>query len=465
MTTKFNRVLDARLILSVVATGLMSFTGICAETAANIVFPILMEEFSVTTATVQWLTTIYLLVLAIIIPASAWLKKRFLTKRLFGFAITFFIIGTIVCAMAPSFAVLLLGRVLQGIGTGIALPMMFNIIIEQVPHQHTGTIMGISSLTIGLGPAVGPFWGGFISGILGWRGIFITLLPLLVISAILGLVCIRQSSELVCESFDVLGFVELSISFICLIYATSNISTLGITNPFFLALVALSLLFFALFIRHSTKIDMPLLNLATVKNSCFSFCLTALLTMQFVILARSFLIPNFLQLGRGESAFTAGNVMMVACIVGAVLAPFAGRFYDKMGPKLPITFGFSVILLALLGEMFFMTHVGPYIVMAFCILFTFGQAFAMSITTFALKNLPPERYSDGTAIINTMQQLFGAMGTAIASTLIAFGQASMPNDLALGTTLGAQWALYFHAGLGALMLFLVIMGLRAGKNK
>lgn len=464
-TQPFKRVLDARMIMSVVATGLMSLVGICAETATNIVFPVLMNEFSVPTSTVQWLTTLYLLVLAVMIPASAWLKKRFMTKHLFAVAVSFFIIGTIICAMAPSFWILLAARVLQGMGTGIALPMMFNIIIEQVPHQHTGLVMGIASLTIGLGPAIGPFWGGLMQSLFGWRMIFLSLLPLLALAALLGLTTIRQSSELVKEGFDVAGYIALSICFICLIYALSNISTLGLTSPLFWFLIALALLFLWLFVRHSAKTSEPLLNLSIIKLPCFSACLAALLILQFIILARSFLIPNFMQLSNGTDAFTAGYLMMPACILCACLSPFAGRFYDKMGPKLPISFGFSVLYLALILEMLFMTRVSNMTIMLICLVYSFGQAFASNLTTFALKNLPPERYSDGTAIINTLQQLFAAMGTAVVSTLVAMGQASQPNNLALGTAIGVQWSLILHAIIGFVMVVLVLRALFIGKNK
>ena len=137
-TFTFERRLDARLIIAVIATGLMSFTGICVETAMNVVFPTLMKEFNIPTSTVQWVTTIYLLVLAIIIPASSWLKKRFMTRTLFGASLALFIVGTLLGLWSPSFSVLMLGRILQGAGTGIALPMMFNIIIEQVPTKNIG---------------------------------------------------------------------------------------------------------------------------------------------------------------------------------------------------------------------------------------------------------------------------------------------------------------------------------------
>ena len=174
--------IPARVIAAVIATGLLSFCGVIVETAMNVSFPKLMTEFGVTTNVVQWMTSIYLLVVAIIVPLSALLKRSFRTKPLFLTAVTFFILGVIIDALAPTFPVLLTGRLIQGLGTGISLPLMFNIIMEQVPRQRIGLMMGFGNLITGIAPAVGPTFGGIIVSSLGWRWIFYILLPFLLVS-------------------------------------------------------------------------------------------------------------------------------------------------------------------------------------------------------------------------------------------------------------------------------------------
>lgn len=154
----------------------MSFSGVVVETAMNVTFPSLMEEFQIGTSSVQWITTGYLLVLAVIIPTSSYLKKRFRMKSLFMTAIILFIIGTVLAAVTPVFSLLLLGRLIQGVGTGIALPLMFNITMEQVPEEKLGVMMGTASLITAMAPAVGPSLGGFIVNHFGWRMVFIALL-------------------------------------------------------------------------------------------------------------------------------------------------------------------------------------------------------------------------------------------------------------------------------------------------
>ncbi len=178
---------------AIVATGILAFCGVLVETAMNVTFPTLNSEFQVNTATVQWLTTIYLLVLAIIVPLSGFLKNSFKNKQLFLAAISLFTIGVLLNAVAGSFSLLLIGRVIQGIGTGIGLPLMFNIILEQVPVSKIGMMMGVGTMIPAIAPAIGPTFGGLVVTSIGWRYIFILLLPVLVQS--LGSLFLPPSSS------------------------------------------------------------------------------------------------------------------------------------------------------------------------------------------------------------------------------------------------------------------------------
>lgn len=185
MSTNTEKILT-KVVAAIVATGLMSFCGVIVETAMNVTFPILMREFSITTNQAQWMTSIYLLLVAIVVPLSAILKSSYRTKMLFTVANLLFISGIIIDALAPLFGVLLVGRTIQGIGTGIALPLMFNIIMEQVPTSRIGFMMGSGNLITGVAPAIGPTFGGIVASKLNWRWVFYSLIPLLIISFVLG---------------------------------------------------------------------------------------------------------------------------------------------------------------------------------------------------------------------------------------------------------------------------------------
>ncbi|CAM3167835.1 MFS transporter [Lactiplantibacillus plajomi] len=221
---------DAKLILSVLAAGLLSFCGVIVETAMNITFPVLMNEFDLNTATVQWMTTAYLLVVAIIVPISAFLKRRFKTKTLFVTANLLFIAGLVIDATATAFPILVAGGVVQGLGTGIALPLMFNIILDWVPDNQRGTLMGIGTLITAIAPALGPTFGGIVVNNMDRHWIFILLLPLLVISLFMGIFSIRQATPPVKASFDVPAWLMVMLIFVGFTFAFSNLQHL-FNNP------------------------------------------------------------------------------------------------------------------------------------------------------------------------------------------------------------------------------------------
>lgn len=214
-----------KVIAAIVATGIMSFCGVIVETSMNIAFPTLMREFNISTNLVQWMTSIYLLLISIVVPLSAALKSSFKTKSLFLVANILFLIGLIVDALAPAFPLLLLGRGIQGIGTGIALPLMFNIILEQVPQSKVGTMMGVGNLITGIAPAIGPTFGGIVINSLGWRWVFYFLMPLIIISFFLGVWGITQKSKIRKVPVDVPSFIAIAVFFIGMILGFSNLSS------------------------------------------------------------------------------------------------------------------------------------------------------------------------------------------------------------------------------------------------
>lgn len=443
MENLYKRKIDVKLILSIIATGLMSFTGIVIETAMNITFPTLMKQFQINTSTVQWITTGYLLVLAIVIPISSFLKKQFTTKALFLTAILLFIAGTTLDAIAPTFSLLLLGRLIQAIGTGIALPLMFNIVLEQVPLDKLGLMMGVASLITAMAPAVGPSLGGMLLNAFGWRMIFIALLPILIIAFFMGLFSIRQVKPTEKVEFDWFGYIFLAIGFASFIFATSSAGTAGWGNIKVIGLFAVSIITLIIFCKHSQKIKMPIINIHVFHNCSFSFSVAVLILVQFICLGLGFLIPNYSQIVSGENAFTAGCLLLPGCILGAVLAPLSGRLLDKFGAKKPIITGNIFIILATLCFSIFAKNMTSLLFIIFYIFFAFGQGFSVGNTmTNGLKELPENLNADGNAVLNTLQQLAGAIGTSIITTIVATTQSKIPNDLASATMLGSRNAFF-----------------------
>ena len=445
--------IDAKLIFSIIAAGIMSFSGVVVETAMNVTFPTLMEEFGIGTSTVQWITTGYLLILAMIIPASSYLKKRFTLKKLFVTAICLFLIGTIMAAVTPVFSLLLLGRLIQGVGTGIALPLMFNIVLEQVPAEKLGLMMGIASLITAMAPAVGPFVGGMLVSNFGWRMIFISLIPLLLLSFFLGVFSIRQVTETEKISFQWLDYIFLAAGFACFIFATSTASGAGWISVQVLGLLAASIICIAIFCLKCKKSETPLIDIRVFCCIPFSLSVLVLVFIQFICLGLGFLIPNYAQLVLGEEAFLAGCLLLPGCIIGAILSPISGRILDRFGAKKPILSGnFCIILATVCFSIFALKlNIGSFIL--FYIFFAFGQGFSVGNTmTNGLKQLTPELNPDGNAVINTLQQLAGAIGTSIITTIVAASQAKLPDDLATATAQGIQYSFYLLAVLAVAVI-------------
>lgn len=452
MEQEFNRKLDLKLILSVIAAGLMSFTGVVVETAMNVTFPTLMKQFGVDTATVQWITTGYLLMLSVIIPLSSFLKKRFRMKQLFLFAVCTFIIATVLCMIAPSFLLLLIGRLLQGIGAGIALPLMFNIVLEQAPYDRMGFMMGIASLIAAIAPAVGPSFGGLVVNTLGWRMIFAFLLPLLVLSMLLGIYAIRQSSATEHISFDVSGYLLLVICFVCFIFAINAASSTGWISIRVAVLFLICFTALFTFIKHANKNS--LINLSVFRTGKFNFSVLFLILLQFICLGIGFLLPNYSQLVMGENALTAGCILLPGCIIGAVLNPFTGKMLDRRGAKLPILIGTASALISSVLFVAFLPIATTGLLVIIYTFFATAQGFTVgNIMTNGLRSLPDQLNADGNAVFSTFQQLAGAMGTSVVSTIVASAQHSLPADMTAGTRIGTQNAFLLLLILTLLLTF------------
>lgn len=446
----FERRIDARFLVSIIATGLMSFSGVLVETAMNVTFPTLMAEFGIGTSTVQWITTGYLLMLAIIIPASSYLKRRFRTRTLFVAAMALFLAGTALAALAPSFWFLLAGRLIQGVGTGIALPLMFNIVLEQAPLSHLGLMMGVASLITAIAPAVGPSFGGAVVSLLGWRWIFIVLLPVLVAAGAAGTITMRQVSETSRPHYDLVGHLLIACGFSCLVIATSSASSAGWTSALVLGLLGATALFLALYCLHARRVEQPLIRIRAFAVAPFTLSALAIMLFIFNVLGLGFLIPNFAQLTLGQSAFVAGALMLPGCAIGAVLAPLGGRLLDLFGPRIPLLVGGVLAATACICFAAFAHDLSLTMIAGFYFVFALGQGMSMgNLMTTGLRHLSQELSTDGNAIMNTMQQLCAALGTSVTSAIVASAQTS-GGELAYTTALGTQQAFILLAALAAI---------------
>ena len=424
----------SKLLSAIISIGLLSFLGIVVETALNITFPQLTKYFSIPINQVQWLTTGYMLVSTSLIPLGSFFLKRFRVVTLFRVSCLSFLVGTLIASFSNSFNLVLLGRLCQGIADGIALPLMFAVILHQVPKKKVGTFMGIGSLVIALAPAVGPIYGGIIQDTLNWHFLFIILIPMIIVTWLLGELSIEQSSPIHYVPFDVRGGICLTIflstALMFIVNLTANSSSLKFN------LILLGTVFFRglLFLLNEKNKSHKLLELALFKNKRFLQLLSAFFLLQFSSLSMSYLIPNVLQILFDQSPGLVGFLVAPAAVIDAVLSVVAGIIYDKTTPSLPIISGCTIIGLTFLGANLFTPSIGGLVLIY--MLFMVGLSFSYSnIMTYSLSKLPAGLVNDGNSIYMTVQAYSGAVGIAISSSVVSLLQ-KQQGSIISGTKLG-----------------------------
>lgn len=451
--------IPAKVYAAIFATGILSFCGVIIETSMNIAFPVLMRQFGVSTNIVSWMTSIYLLAISIVVPLSANLKASFKTKSLFIVANLLFLIGVLVDALAPNFPMLLVGRVIEGIGTGISLPLMFNIIMEQVPKSRVGTMMGVGNMITGIAPAIGPIFGGVVVTSLGWRWIFYILIPIVIISLLLGIWGITQKSKIVKTNYDFPSILFIAIFFIGMIYGFSNLSSAVILSLQVLGSIVIGLIGLTLLILRSSRLEKPILNLSLFKKQAFSFHIVAFFLVQVVSLGNAFLLPNYIQLVNGNTALVAGLVVLPAGFAGAIMGPIGGRIYDNYGGRKPILTGVLFMLVSMLAFSIVGHSMNNIAIIFIYILYMGGMGSILgNIMTDTLSELSKKEITQGNAILNTMQQFAGAVGTSVTSAIVALSQTQMGSKAALPTALGTQHAYWL------LLVFVVVIFLLLFKS-
>lgn len=427
---------NIKLLPAIIATGMMSFAGVLIETAMNVTFPTLINEFGITTGQVQWVTTIYLLVISIFVPFSNYLLKNFSIRKLFAIANLFFILGLLIDFFAINFPILLVGRFLQGVSTGIALPLMFHIILTFSSPEKRGTMMGIGTMTTSIAPALGPTYGGILTAHLSWHYIFLLLIPILLVSLVMGVIAIPETSPQGNSRLDVLGLLGVTLLFTGFLMFLNQIHQWQALIWLVVGIAGL-----VLFYYQSKHAKEPLVHLDILKQKQFRVFLFGFLVCQALLLGVSFVLPNFVQIVLGKDAFVAGLLMLPGATVGAVLAPISGNLLDRFGSKKPILIGLTLAIIGwtgltiLLKQPLLATLIAGHVVYMIGI----GLCYSNMMTT-GMNQLKQREYGDGNTIFNTLQQFAGAVSTAVVATIISLVQQNGTNIID-STIKGSQMAM------------------------
>ncbi|MEX1864693.1 MFS transporter, partial [Tetragenococcus halophilus] len=290
-----NGVVTKQTKYAIAAVGILSFLGILVETSLNVAFPTLTEEFNVTLGTMQWATSGYLLMVTIVMSTTGHLVKKHKTQHLFRIAVLFCITGAVLCAAAISFPMLMVGRLIQAVSTGLATPLMFHIILSLVPQSQLGLYMGIGSMVTSFAPALGPTYGGFFTSFLSWRIIFVLTIPIILVSVWLGGKHIRLEAVGTKQRFDWIGLIILSWVFVSLNIAFSNAGNNGFYHSSFFGVLFIFIIgLIALFI-HFRFSERKILNFSLLLRPIIGLRWLNFFILQFINIGVSFVLPILAQ--------------------------------------------------------------------------------------------------------------------------------------------------------------------------
>ncbi|KAA0978865.1 multidrug efflux MFS transporter [Paeniglutamicibacter gangotriensis] len=429
------------------ALALAAFLMILNETVLSVALPAIMADLNVSAAAGQWLTTGFLLTMSVVIPTTGFLLQRFSTRSLFVFALSSFIIGTAIAIFAPTFAVLLVARIIQAVGTAIVLPLLMTTTLQLVPVHKRGAVMGLNSIVISVGPAVGPTVSGAIVNAFTWHYIFILMAPLAVIILVLGIIFIKLPSKARKLPVDVLSVVLSAFAFGLLVYGISSLEHAAENPVLAIVCFAVGLVSLALFIKRQirlTRDGKELLNLTPFKSRTFTFSVLLIMIAFGTLLGTIVMLPIILESGAGISTLAIGMMLLPGGIAQAIAAPIFGRIYDRFGPRPVVIPGAAMLALGQWLCVMVDSDTALWVFMINHIVFSIGLALLMTgLMTSALATVEPRLYGHGSAIFNTGQQLGGAIGTTVFVTIMSLLSASKleaGSDLAHALFSGAHVA-------------------------
>lgn len=397
-----------------------AFVAILNETLMANALAVIMSEFNVELTTVQWLSTAYMLVIGILIPISALLQNWFTTRQMFISAMTIFLAGTAIAAFAMNFNMLLLGRVVQATGTGLIMPLLMNTILLIYPPAKRGSVMGLMGLVIVCAPTLGPTLSGIIIDYLSWEWLFITMLPLTVVSIVIGIKYLVNVNEVTKPKVDFLSIVFSTVGFGGIVYGFSASGTAGWGSIEVYGTIIVAVISLILLVVRSLTIKHPILDFSVFKVPAFSIVTVLLLVVMMTMFSSMSLLPIFMQNVLLLTAFASGLIMLPGSLLNGLLGPITGKLFDKFGPRLLVTPGLVLVVIAMyLFTQLELDATSGQIITIHVILMIGISLVMMPAQTFGLNQLMKEQYSSGTAILNTLQQVAGAIGTALFISIMS----------------------------------------------
>ena len=431
-----------------------AFVAILNETTMGVAIPHLIGDLGITAVDAQWLTTAFMLTMAVVIPTTGFLLNRFSTRTMYATAMGLFSAGTFVALIAPGFPVLLVARVIQASGTAIMMPLLMTTLMTVVPPHLRGRMMGRVSIVMSLAPAIGPTMAGVILDTLNWRWIFAIVLPIALVALAVGVRWIPNIGERTHAPLDIVSVILSALGFGGLVFGLSQIgaaghggdssATAGMATATLVISLAIGVVSLALFVWRQIalqRVDDALLDLRIFRSRNFSLSVAHFAVMSLAFFGTITALPLYLQGTLGLSATESGLVVLPGAIAMGLLGPVIGRIYDRRGTTILLVPG-TIIVLAILWSFTMLTESTPvWLLVVTQTILSVGLAMSFTpLFTASLGSLPPKYYSYGSATVSTVQQVAGAAGIALLITVMSSVAATAAGSGATAAAAGAAGA-------------------------
>ncbi len=421
-----------------------AFVAILNETTMSMAIPHLITDLGITPIAAQWVTSAFMLTMAVVIPITGFLLRRFTTRQMFLAALALFSAGTLMAALAVGFAMLLGGRIVQASGTAILMPLLMTTIMNLVPPASRGRMMGRVSVVISLAPAIGPTMSGFLLDTFGWRAIFVVVLPIALVAMFIGWRWLTDVGETTHAPIDVLSIILSAFGFGGIVFGLSQIGSLGTGvswAPLAVALVV-GVIGLGLFLWRQVLLqreDDALLDLRVFASKGFTLSMVQMFLLSMAFFGSITVIPLYLQDALEMRAVDAGLIVLPGALAMGLLGPVIGRIYDSHGTRILLIPG-AFLASGMLWLFTTLTVDSPvWLVLGAQTLLSVGLALSFTpLFTASLASLTPKFYSYGSAVIGTIQQVAGAAGIAVLMAVFtaisaAGGGTEVPEAVAAAT--------------------------------